>query len=431
MKLEPNNSPELLDTLSMKVRFYPTQAQQQQIAVEIGCARAVWNWGRKLCKNQLLINGKIVSYCILAKLITQMKKDADYKWLNNASIKTIQNTLRDLDTAYTNYFRNPEEVGKPNYKEKKYGGSVRYNDVKVDGDKITIPKLNKLSRSTKQKIKVVWSRPLPPNSQVLSITCEKTPAGEYYLAINYRCPKQPTLEPVASVIGLDVGIKTYVTASNDTIFPEKPKRTKKANKKAARLDRKHSKCEKGSNRKEVARKRRAKAYKKQKNIRQDFIHKLTNQIVRENQIICVEDLNVEGLKRDKKLATQISDCAWGEFFRQLEYKSLKYGRTFQKINRYFPSSKNCSTPNCHYKKTNLKLSDRIWTCPDCGHTHDRDKNAAINILNEGLRLLIPGGTGEFTDVDTVGYRNSDIPVVVVESSISVHHCQQQHDVAAA
>ncbi len=424
MKLEPQNSPDLLDTLSMTVRFYPTQAQQHQIDVEIGCARAVWNWGRKLCKNQLLIDNKIVSHAKLSRLLTLRKKDDEFKWLNNASDNVIRKSLKDLETAYTNYFRNPKEVGTPKYKDKEHGGSVRYQDVKIVDGKITIPKLNALSRSTKQKIKVKWSQYLPNEAQVLSITCSKTSSGEYYLAINYRCPKQPTLEPVSSVIGLDVGIKTYVTASNDTILPEKPKRTKKANKKAARLDRKHSKCKKGSNRKEVARKRRAKAYKKQKNIRQDFIHKLTNKIVRENQIICVEDLNVEGLKRNKKLASQISDMAWSEFFRQLDYKSLKYGRTVVKIGRFFPSSKNCSTPKCHYKKPDLKLSDRIWTCPDCGHTHDRDKNAAINILNEGLRILIPGGTGEFTDVDTVGYRNSDIPVVVVESSISVHHCQQ-------
>jgi putative transposase len=431
VKFNSNQSPDLLDTLSIEVRFYPTVAQQQQIAVEFGAARAVWNWGRKLCKNQLLIDGKTVSFVKLSRLITLMKKDDDFKWLNNASDRVIKNSLKDLETAYTNHYRNPDEVGKPKFKEKTHCDSVRYQDVKIVDGKITIPKLNALSRSTKQKIKVKWSKYLPNDAHVLSITCRKTSSGEYYLAINYRCPKQPTLEPVASVIGLDVGIKTYVTASNDTIFPEKPKRTKQANKKAARLDRKHSKCKKGSNRKEVARKRRAKAHRKQKNIRKDFIHKLTNKIVRENQIICVEDLNVEGLKRDKKLATHISDCAWGEFFRQLEYKSLKYGRTVVKINRFFPSSKNCSTPSCHYKKTDLKLSDRIWTCPDCGHTHDRDKNAAINILNEGLRILIPGGTGKFTDVDMISYRNSDIPVVVDESSISVHHCQQQHDVAAA
>ena len=431
MKLNPTYYHELYDTQSMKVRFYPTKAQEQQISVEIGCARAVWNWGRKLCKNQSLIDGKIVSYCALSRLITLMKKDDDFKWVNNASDNVIRNSLRDLDTAYTNYFRNPKDVGKPNYKDKEYGGSVRYQDVKVDGDKITIPKLNKLSRSTKQKIKVKWSQQLPANSQVLSITCTKTPAGEYYLAINYRCPKQPTLEPVASVIGLDVGIKTYVTSSNDAALPDKPKRTNKANKKAKRLDRKFSKCKNGSNRKEVARKKRAKSFAKQKNIRTDYIHKLSTKIVRENQIICVETLNVEGMKRNKKLAKQISDCAWSEFFRQLDYKSLKYGRTVVKIGRFFPSSKNCSTPNCHYKKTDLKLSDRIWTCPECGHVHDRDKNAAINILNEGLRILIPEGIGEFTDVDTIGCRNSNIPVVVDESSISVHHRQPQHDVVVA
>lgn len=138
--------------------------------------------------------------------------------------------------------------------------------------------------------------------------------------------------------------------------------------------------------------------------------------------------------RNKNLSQHITDCAWGEFFRQLEYKSFKYGRTLVMVNRYFPSSKKCSTPNCHYKHNDLKLSDRIWTCPQCGHIHDRDVNAAINIREEGLRLLnlstIPEGIGKFTDVDIISYRdNNNIPVVMVESSISINHntkCRVEH-----
>ena len=133
MKLNPTDSHELYDTQSMKVRFYPTKAQEQQISVEIGCARAVWNWGRKLCKNQSLIDGKIVSYGALSRLITLMKKDDDFKWINNASDNVIRNSLRDLDTAYTNYFRNPKEVGKPNYKDKEWlGWEVKDFEASID-----------------------------------------------------------------------------------------------------------------------------------------------------------------------------------------------------------------------------------------------------------------------------------------------------------
>jgi putative transposase len=432
MKFNSKNSDNIeMDTLSMKVRFYPTEAQKAQLAVEFGCSRAVWNIGLKLSQNQFKIDGKRPSYVNLAKLVTIMKKDSDFSWLCNSSVNVLQNSLVDLDKAYHNFFKNPKHFGLPTYKKKGGHESVRYNDVKVTSDgKITIPKLNKLSKSKKSKIKVSWSYRLdknvksivfPTNAEVLSITVMLTPAGEYYLAINYRIPKVNHILPIIdSVIGGDVGIKTFWTPSQNRPPAERPKKSKKSTKKSVMLDRNLSKCKKDSNRRKIAKHKRAKAYARERNIMIDFINKLTTQIVRENQVICVEDLNIAGMMRNKKLSKHIQACSWGEFFRQLEYKCLKFGRTFVKIDRWFPSSKKCSTNNCTYIKKDLKLSERSWTCPECGTHHNRDGNAADNIEKEGLRMLIPEGIGKSTDVDMIGFRNSNkISVVVNEASISM------------
>jgi putative transposase len=432
MKFKSENIDNIeMDTLSMKVRFYPTQAQKAQLAVEFGGSRAVWNIGLKLSKNQFKIDGKRPTYGYLAKLITIMKKDSDFEWLKNSSINVLQNSLVDLDKAYHNFFKNPKHFGAPKFKKKSGHESVRYNDVSVTSDgKITIPKLNKLSKSKTSKIKVAWSYRLdkndksvvfPPNAEVLSATVMITPSDEYYISFNYRIPKVNHILPIIdSVIGGDVGIKTYWTPSQKRPSVHRPKKSKKATKKAVRLDRNLSRCTKGSNRRKIAKKKRAKAYAREKNIMIDFINKLTTQIVRENQIVCVEDLNIAGMMRNKKLSKHIQACSWGEFFKQLEQKCLKYGRTFVKIDRWFPSSKKCSTDNCTYIKKDLKLSDRYWTCPECGTHHDRDENASDNIEKEGLRMLIPEGIGESTDVDMISFRNSNkISVVVNEASISM------------
>lgn len=367
-----------------KYRIYPTKEQEIQLAKTFGSCRFVYN--------QLLAK-KINLYKTEQKSISktdcnnycnrELKKK--YPWLKEVDKFALTNSIYDLDTAYKNFFRRlkqgSDKLGFPKFKSKKnhyysYKTNFTNNNIKVDfqNNKIQLPKLKwikcKLHRQFEGKI--------------LFATVSKTPSGKYFVSFNVEV-EHDILPKNSNSLGIDLGIKDLVITSDGEVFENK-KLTYRYEKQLAKLQRQFSKKKVGSSNWNKHRIKVARLYEKIANIRKNNLNKISSQIVKENQFIFSEDLNIKGMLKNSRLSKAISDCGWYELTRQLEYKSLWNNRVYMKINRYFPSSQLCN--KCGYKNTDTKnLGVRFWECPECGELHDRDKNASINILKEGLRQI--------------------------------------------
>jgi len=300
--------------------------------------------------------------------------------------------LRDLDTAYNNFFNKRAQF--PRFKSKRGEQAFHIPQFfKVDGNHLTLPKIG--------TVKMVVHRPI--DGEIRNVTIRKTASGRYFAMLACRV-ELPEPQPKPGVVGIDVGLKSFLVTSKGEVI-EHPRHLLKAEKRLKRLQRSLSRRKKGSNNREKARLLVTRQHEKVANARQDYLHKISRRLVDENQVIYAEDLNVKGMLANHRLAKRIADSGWGELFRQLTYKGAWYGTDFHQIHRFFPSSKRCHV--CGFIYQDLRLSEREWVCSECGATHDRDKNAAINIEIFGCAERTGGTPGTHTPGESGVTRSSN------------------------
>lgn len=369
---------------SYKFRLYPNREQENLILRTLGCCRFVFNHYLACRKDLYERSGETANYYVCANDLTGLKQKEETAWLKEVDATALQSSLRDLDTAYQNFFRRVKQGGKPGFPHFKskhdhkqsYKSKCVGTNIKVLEKAVQLPKLGTVKCRISKHVQ----------GRILSATVSRSASGKYYVALCCRLDEDlPALPSTGAVVGLDVGIKSFAVSDAGTVY-KNHKYLRKSEKKLARLQRQLSRKTKGSSNRNKARVKVAKLHEHVANQRKDMLHKLSTELIRENDIICIEDLAPKNMVRNHKLAKSIVDVSWGEFRRQLAYKAEWYGKQLVAIDRFYPSSQTCSV--CGEKWDGTKdLKIRKWQCPYCGTTLDRDTNAAINILNEGLRQL--------------------------------------------
>ena len=360
----------------MKARFryriYPHRNQRIQLAKQFGCNRTVWNDALAIYKAE-----GIKTKDVDKRVITQAKKTNERSWLTEVSNIPLQQSFRDLKQAYTNFFnsikgkRKGKKVGEPKFKSKHSRQTARYRigGFSVHSESVKLAKIG--------HIRMIVSRPLP--SDPSSVTIIKDTANRYYASFVVEVEPTSILATNESV-GIDLGLTHFAILSNGEKI-DNPKLHRKMLKRIKKANKKLSKCKKGSNRRKIAKLKLAKLHTKVKDSRTDFLHKLTTRLVRENQALAIEDLNVSGMVKNRKLSKAISDAGWHSFKQLLTAKCDKYNRHLVVIDRWEATSQKCN--KCGFNGGKKELSVREWTCLNCGVHHDRDLNAAQNILVAG------------------------------------------------
>ena len=393
---------------AIKIRLYPNKEQELKLNKVLGCYRFVYNQMLALKQKEYNENKKSLGLTDLSKYFHgTLLKDEQYEWLKEQNTKVMKQSIRQMLSAYDKFFK--QHNGFPKFKSKKdnkqscrfeLGAISKRNDYTTYH--ISLANIRNIKFRCNEKYAQYLQK---HHDDIRQATLSKLPCGEYYLSILVDGDLTHKVKETDSAVGIDLGVKDFVITSEGEVFNDLHFK-KSETKKIKGLQRQLSKKQKGSKNRNKARIKLAKLYKKINDRKQYYLHAVSNSLIDENQVICMEDLNVNGMVKNHNLAESICEMNFGEFRRMLEYKANWYNRKIVFVNRFYPSSKTCH--NCGCINKDLKLSDRQWICPNCGEIIERDYNAALNILDEGLRI-IGCSTSEFTfaDYPTADDRLSD------------------------
>lgn len=378
----PNKEDDMLIQKAVKVQIYPRDADKELLAKHFGVRRFIYNKFLEIRQKEYLENKKSIGYNACSALVTEMKKDPEFAWLKEVNAQSIQAAIKDLDGAYDRFFRKISKF--PTFKSKhntRQSFKVpQHFDISWENKTLKIPKFK-----NQFNFKGKYSGTL---QKINSVTISKNASGKYFASIQGEF-EIAQKESTGEIIGVDLGIKSLLIDSNGTEIKNE-RFLKKALKRIKYEQRQLSKKEKGSHSRNKQRIELAKQHQRVTDQRNNYLHQVSSKLINDNQVIVLEDLAVKNMVKNHKLAQAISDVSWGSLVSMLKYKAVWHGRDVIKIDRFYPSSKTCSS--CSHLMPSMDLSIREWSCPSCGSHHDRDVNAAKNILRQGLNIMSGLGT---------------------------------------
>ena len=371
-----------------KFRLYPNKAQTELLAKHFGCSRFVYNYFLNQRKEQYRLTGKSDNYYAQAKTLTILKKQEETAWLKDVNAQTLQFAIRSLEAAYNNFFKKRAKF--PNFKSKHSKNSFTVpQSASVAGGRLFIRKFT-------EGIKCRVHREI--KGKIGKIIITKTPSGKYFVSVFTEEEYETPLKKTGKSVGVDMGLKNLLITSYGETFKNN-RYTRRYEHKLAKAQRHLSRKKKGSRGFESQKLKVARLHEKIANSRADYLHKCSISLVRRYDTICIEDLNVKGMVKNHRIAKSVTDAGWGSFVTMLTYKAEWNGKKIVKVDRFFPSSQTCNVCG-HVNKDIKDLSVREWECPECHTHHDRDINAAVNILRFGLNN-ISAGTVDYTGGEEV------------------------------